>query len=72
VHAFLAASFQPGWTVLAIVVLVATASAIAFLMLMFGDAGEDDRRFLRTAWWMLAGWLILLGGAAVYFSFLDF
>jgi hypothetical protein len=54
------------------VVLVATASAMAFFMLMFGDAGEDDRRFLRTAWWMLAGWLILLGGAAIYVSFLAF
>ena len=75
VHGLLAGNFQPdrsGWTILAIVVLVGAASAIAFLMLMFGDAGEDDRRFLRTAWWMLAGWLILLGGAAVYVSFLAF
>ena len=75
VHALLAANFIPhhaGWTILAIVVLVAIASAVAFVMLMFADPGEDDRRFLRTAWWMLAGWLILLGGAAIYLSFLDF
>ena len=61
-----------GWTVLAIVVLLVIATTVAFVMLMFGDAGVDDRRFMRTAWWMLAGWLILLGGAAVYVSFLDF
>jgi len=75
VHALLAANFKPdhaGWTILAIVVLVAIASAVAFVMLMFADPGEDDRRFVRTAWWMLAGWLTILGGAAIYFSFLDF
>ncbi len=71
----LAADLQLGlteWTFLAIVVLVAAASAVAFVMLMFADPGEDDRRFVRTAWWMLAGWLTILGGAAIYFSFLDF
>jgi len=72
VHALLVANFQPGWTILAVVVLIITASAVAFMKLMFGDAGVDDRRFMRTAWWMLAGWLILLGGAAFYVSFLDF
>ncbi|MFZ0140939.1 MAG: hypothetical protein WAL70_07630 [Aeromicrobium sp.] len=61
-----------GWSVLAIVVLVVIATTVAFVMLMFGDAGVDDRRFMRTAWWMLAGWLVILGGAAIYFSFLDF
>ena len=61
-----------GWTVLAIVVVVVTATTVAFVMLMFGDAGVDDRRFMRTAWWMLAGWLVLLGGAASYVSFLAF
>ena len=61
-----------GWTVLAIVVLVVIATTVAFVMLMFGDAGVDDRRFMRTAWWMLAGWLTILGAAAIYFSFLDF
>jgi len=74
VHALLA-TFIPdhaGWTILAIVVLVAIASAVAFVMLMFADPGEDDRRFVRTAWWMLAGWLAILGGAGIYFSFLDF
>lgn len=58
--------------ILVILVVIAIASAIGFMKLMFGDPGVDDRRFMRTAWWMVAGWLILLGGAAIYVSFLDF
>jgi hypothetical protein len=60
-----------GWTVLALVALVATASAIAFVKLMFGEVGSDDRQFMRTAWVMLASWVALLGGALIYLSFLD-
>ena len=58
--------------ILVILVVIAIASAMGFMKLMFGDAGVDDRRFMRTAWWMLAGWLIILGGAAIYFLVLDF
>jgi multisubunit Na+/H+ antiporter MnhB subunit len=60
------------WTGVALVALVVTASAITFFKLMFGEVEADDRQFMRTAWVMLASWVLLLGGALIYFYFLDF